>query len=1714
MIDPISVSENIRNGYIDYITTSFHFADTEYGKLFDEQLRKNDHVSKGPFLEMSGSYESGHSLKELVSCGKASTLFGSLEHCPEKEKELKIDRPLYLHQEAALEKIRDGQNIIVTTGTGSGKTECFLIPIIDDLLEKEKNGTLSNSVQAIIIYPMNALANDQMKRMRLLLKDHPAIRFGLYNGNTPHTHAKGISTYKKTVGPNSNPLENEVLSREDMQQNPPHILITNYSMMEYILLRPKDDALFFGAELKFIVLDEAHIYRGATGIETSMLLRRMRARIPNRGIQYILTSATLGGPEDNEQIVRFGENLCGVNFKQQNIIRSKEKQPIQADTIDFPPQIWQELSSTEQSVSATLKKYNAVFTDSDDEAEQLASLFLHSKAYSLLRTATDKPRTINEISDLLCREMNISPENVTAMVNVCARAEHEGSALIRAKYHFFIRALEGAYITAGRKKQLFLNRCSETVCDGKTMCVFEAAICTDCGRLALAGKIEDGFLVQHSAGSGDDGVDFFVIQNEQEETWAYEDDTAADNDSEDYIVCTVCGACAANKGNKTKLSCEHDTSDFIRVHKARVTDSGKTKCPACGTGSMRRVYLGNDAATSVLATELYEQLPQQETEYTEDAADTQIVNDFFGVIDIPKYTIKEKARQFLCFSDSRSEAANFACYMENSYSEFIRRRGVWQAADDFRAQGKLKVSADDFIKELISIFETNRSFLSWDEKGQSASPSAKRNALIALMNEIYSTRRDTGLISMGVFSLCYWPNIDLAKRLAAKEGKPEQEILALLNLLIMDAVYTGALSAKENILLDADREYIFYTRTPQKLVLVKQGSAASRPGIHGWCARPRKEGSYYPNTKVTRIREALGYSDDKANAFLKAYWQIINKNHTEEFTVNISDFDILLYPFEQMPFYRCKRCGKVTPYNVSGKCANVHCGGALELYDARSATGKNHYAKLYNSAQMKPLYIKEHTAQLSKNQQSIYQTAFVKQEINALSCSTTFEMGVDVGSLETVYLRNVPPNPSNYVQRAGRAGRKKGSAAFVLTYAKLSSHDFTFYARPEEMISGKISAPIFALENEKIIRRHIYAVALSYFFKAYPDFYNSDDRNAFLLSGGFEQLCAMLEEKPDDLKALLQTSIPLALHERFGINDFSWVQPFIGEDGVLSLAYNDFHSTIKELEKEINSVKGKNLQEASMLEKQLKMFRASGDDDKGKRSLIDFLVRANVLPKYGFPVDTVEMYTGGNMYGSDDDKQLNLMRDLQMAISEYAPGCEVVADGHMYKSRYIRKLSGKKEWEYGWCAECSQCHQQNYSRIPITSEGKPCISCGMKISKTRWRQTVSPRMGFISDRNQYEVPMRRPEKAYRTDDYYIGDQQRKTIDRQEFRCNGKRVTLESTTNDSLAILGKTEYFVCPYCGYADENELTAHKNPHGSVCKYSNTGKRLLLSHDFRTDVVKICFHIPEANNDALMLSVMYALLSGLSSEMGIERNDIKGCLHMEKTTELGMLYSLILYDAVAGGAGHVRRMVTADGSAFTRVIGAAVRMLKNCSCQSSCYNCLRNYYNQKMHDKLDRLKALEFLEKWQSDFVSESLSANECNETDTPSDESAHCKLSVVKEGMNCSAQSYRSLWEYMSEDASEPSEVEFFTCLVENANETEECEKPYRGICQLKNMAQIDAQTITCSMLWKDKKILMFTSENETDFKKALSSDWTCICTTGGQESAQRLIHLLKGE
>ena len=1583
--NPIESSENLKNSFIDYIRSSFSISDEEYSRLFVKVLAKENIIAKGPFLDIGDAFESGNSLKQLIESGVVSPVFAQLEgSIPDAEKEIPINRNLYKHQEEAIISAVQGKNLIVTTGTGSGKTECFLIPIINKLLRERENGILDDGVRAIIIYPMNALANDQMKRMRKLLRSYPDITFGVYYGNTEEYEENARRVYgtslKDDNGKSLAPLKNEVISREKMRTKPPHILVTNYAMLEYLLLRPNDDIVFSGSKLHSIVLDEAHIYKGATGMETSLLMRRLRARIARSNkVRYYLTSATLGDKESDEEIVAFAETLCNAAFEKEGIVRSTpHKHEIPEEIRDVPFELFNELNLSKDSAEEIFGRYGFRYDNSIRMEENLYNLCLGSKVYHELRRVATTPMTVNELAHVISKDSNVSEDDVVSFIWVCAQAEKNKTCLIHPKYHMFFRALEGAYITLG-DKQLYLQR---KIRSGNDKMIFECAVCMDCGRLAIVGKTSNGSLV-FSSDRFEGDCEFYLLKDQGEKEFFVEDELDTEQSIEeckyDYLVCSHCGRISRDN-HKHTLDCGCGKEYYIPVRKAeRKKETSEAKCPACSYGNFRTFYLGYHAATAVLGTVLFEELPENEPILIpQDEKAVASDNPFFSVT--PKRVqSKRKGKQFLVFSDSRSEAAYFASYMTKNYEEFLRRRGMWHVIEKNRGSlGRQPWGVGTFVEELTNYFIDKKTFLKPDDRSENLAPLSRKNAWIAVLNEMVNARRETSLVSLGQVKFVFKVNEDndFIRGVAGAYGLAEDEAKALLDLLLVDIVYSGAV-LPDCTLNEEERKYIFYTQVQQVIKLCKDtGSDKNKTHIKSWIASKREVGrGYHLNGRTRRIMDLLGMNIEQANEFLESFWKgklesLLDSNG--DGYVMKTDKIAITIPERR---YKCRKCGRVTLYNCKNVCPSIKCKGTLEIFDEDSHENLGHFVSLYSKDKMQPLFIKEHTAQLGKNEQLIYQEQFVKGEINALSCSTTFEMGVDVGDLETVYLRNVPPSPANYVQRAGRAGRSAKAAAFSLTYSKLSSHDLTYYEAPKKMISGKIGVPKFVIENEKVIRRHIYAVALSSFFATHQGIYDGNNANVFLNESGFEIFQKYIKSQPENLKSILKDSIPQLMHEILGIEDFGWSEELIGDDGVLTIAVNDFRETVKWFEEELKNAGNKVV---TSLDYKLRNLRRGREDARGKNDLIEFLVRNNVLPKYGFPVDTVELHQSANF---SVESNLRLIRDLQLAIAEYAPGSKVVADNRMYTSRYIRKSLAKtpgRDWEISYRTECIN---PNCKTVNLHKEYKPngsekCISCGELLDTDRWVKTIEPRKGFVAESDAADVPMEMPERSYRGEEHYIGDKQREEIFTDSYLLNGNHVKIAYSKNDSLMVICNNEFYVCENCGYSlSRSECFSimknfnpnasfiereHINANGKKCRNTRLNK-YELSHTFKTDVVRIEFDEITAKSSPMMLSVMYALLEGISEELDIERTDIKGCLH-KVVVNNSIIYAIVLYDAVAGGAGHVKRITQSDGTILQRVIQKSIEICERCDCDPSCYKCLRNYYNQKIHDLLNRTLAANFL--------------------------------------------------------------------------------------------------------------------------------------------------------
>ena len=348
-LNPIAAAAEPRQNLIRYLLTAYPLRDPHLRFGFKQLLEAPGTISQHPYLEGAQPYRPASTIQQLVAEGvlhpEMARLFNPINPT-------RAPRALYQHQEAAIRAVvQEQENIVVATGTGSGKTECFLMPMLDHLLKQPGQG-----MQALILYPMNALVNDQVKRLRQLLcrqgEDQALIRFGFYTSRTVTDPQAAVEALKNELEASdrdellqlfteeqqrslnlSRPeflvrealqqiMRVQAISRQEIWDNPPHILVTNYSMLEHMLIRPRErEAIFESAhDFKLLVVDEAHSYNGSTGTEVAMLLKRLRTAvgIEEAGqLRGIATSASLGDRDDpkvREQVKAFAGDLFSEPF--------------------------------------------------------------------------------------------------------------------------------------------------------------------------------------------------------------------------------------------------------------------------------------------------------------------------------------------------------------------------------------------------------------------------------------------------------------------------------------------------------------------------------------------------------------------------------------------------------------------------------------------------------------------------------------------------------------------------------------------------------------------------------------------------------------------------------------------------------------------------------------------------------------------------------------------------------------------------------------------------------------------------------------------------------------------------------------------------------------------------------------------------------------------------------------------------------------------------------------------------------------------------------------------------------------------------------------------------------------------------------------------------------------------------------------------------------
>lgn len=1610
-LNPIETTNAIREQYLSYLQSKFISKDEEIGRQAEALLKEDNRFLKGPYIEVTPPFVSGKSIDDLIAEGVLSSDFRQINQIY-----LPSGRPLYRHQEEAIRNlVEQERNAVVATGTGSGKTECFLIPIFNWIMrEKDRFGFVAPGVRALLLYPMNALANDQVDRLRLLLKDYPEITFGRYTGETPDDEDKAIQRFREMY-PDKPFLENELLSREKMRENPPHIMLTNYAMLEYLLLRP-DDNVFFDGEYAnhwhFIVLDEAHTYNGAKGTEIAMLIARLKERIlktSDQKMQFVATSATLGsGANRKKEIAEFANDLfdesgdTGFPFTEDDLIEAKRFE-------------YQDKLHTTGLTFDDYKRLAVALNDGQrdfvfDELKQDANL---NKMRLFL---SGESRLVSEVAEYVFSHTNLSQreknEALVTLIDLASSVkEREGDLpLLPARYHVFVRALEGAFISFYPEKKLFLDRHKSISSKGiENIPVFELANCERCGQEYLYGRItqsRNGFkYLQQEDFQPDfiskehDPCDYFQIGVEPVELVADEDiyvlDSLKDdlkklNEIQSYTLCTACGAIIESERDGHGRCCDAPSDKLIRLYKRKKSGrSNLNGCFACGASRsnvVRRFFSSDDASTQIIGETLYVNIPPTKTTLREnfpkaDNGGSPFANIVDSKLLFKQTVVNQWSRKLLAFSDSRQDAAFFASYMNRKYEQSLWRHAILDVLANHHYGDEYYL--DDLCEDLLKFGNDNQLF---DEHSGQRSPKEKRELVsLYLMREFHRHEKNLGLEGLGLISFDLripdgWPSEYMFEDILGLSGKD----LWILLKVIFDSFREGQCTT---YLQEADPLNEFFApRNRRGYFLFAALSGKNKKGDRSILSFLPNEG--YSNRRLDYIRKILlkrGYDDttasDKAREtlnsiidlqlpeWLKDKGYIISDPDLDGGTLNCLNhkhFRVLSQPSE---LHRCNQCGSLTLYNLFDVCPEYRCRGQLEKYEHSTRDRNTYYINLYKQKEAIPMVAKEHTAQLTSRYATQLQNDFESGKVNILSCSTTFEMGVDVGQLEAVFLRNVPPETSNYIQRAGRAGRRTESTAYSLTYAKKRSHDLTYYQNPGRLISGEIKSPYITKENEKIVLRHIYAVALSWFFRQYPhtihkvnDFFDFDNQGK---ESHTPVLRNLLLKKPADLLQSIMKIIPTTDREFSFFNKanyWKWVDYLTDPDnGALVLAERQLRSIIYELEelKESAYAKGERV---DGLTRNIKTYK--------EKRLISYLASTNILPKYGFPVDVVPLQL---LHHSSEAKEVELDRDLRIAISEYAPGGSVVANGRVWSPYALIQIPGK-DWPTFYYAICEKCKRvyRYPTELGTPVEGSQAVCCGTSLSYSHY---IEPRFGFRTQASSPSLPgEKRSPRTYSTRVLFDSfknsqDGNDDEIPFKSLSVGGKRIYFRYSERGQLLLFNEGRnrggFRICRRCGYMElvgiGKTSAGHKDAFGRAC--NGRLSRASFGHDFMTDVLEI--RLPElANPDFAKMSwnsLLYAILEGAAISLGINRSEINGTLYNNNVENLYNTPSLIIFDDVPGGAGHVKRIADRIEDVL---IEAKNKVDGMCGCgeETSCYGCLRNFTNQYIHDELVRGDALHYL--------------------------------------------------------------------------------------------------------------------------------------------------------
>lgn len=1549
-------------------------------------------------------------LDQLANDGLLSrTLLAALDGASEEYRVDPRRRHPYTHQEESFRVAKAGMSMLVAAGTGSGKTECFLYPVLSELFDQQDRGALGHGVQALLLYPTNALINSQRDRLRAWLDSAPnrvaaPVKFCLYNSALTERPDRAHDGDGCELG-----------SRAALWDQPPPILATNYSMLEIALIRRKDEPIFRKSlgKLRYVILDEAHSYQGVMAAEIALLLRRTLDAfgVTPRDVQFIATSATF--PNVAPEILQeFASELFGVEQERVVIIRGCRIVPELAPAAQLHPvpscdriadllgedafltagASGLQLNEDPGTAQRTAERLAASgFRVSPDAARMSAAALLHDtfmrceQLLALRAQLGERPwLSLRDAARLLFGDDGVTAvrgaANLLDAASV-ARVTVGEQAILPARWHVVFRRIEQLCTCLNPACELRsamglpddwplggLHPVPVPAC-GCGNPVLPLHICQGCGDPLLAGvEYNDGEQrrLRAPARGEDDGPPRFRFIGVDRER-----------------ALGLTGSAALFDGWEPGT---------IAVQ--RRTE----RCPMCGADGAdepsrpRSIGHTRQLAVSDLLEGLFEELPV----------------DVRGAAGRPN-----GGRRLIMFSDGRQIAAQLAPLVERS----LRERAVRQAI--LRAVSPASDSATLLLRELLRQLPpgpqrdaleqqlyapmqiarlaqrlagndtTRRQLLPGGEQldTEFVTEAEIETMLIAELHRRPPLPRS--LEAMGLVEICYG-GLEHAEPPAEQAWFSAVQWRNMIATMLDSARGRGAL-----LVTSAVAEFL--PRWSNNKPIAAPGEAGD--GTIPWLGNAMRPW-------LAAVLRACGLPHDPAavSALARDLWLSVQRLGVLEPTERGAMIGVARLTVKATMSAFCDpRTGSAYPRSIE----RISPGSAApELVAfAWPALLQDGWQELELPSPALRLAVKrllerpavtvravEHTAQIAVPRLRAFESKFRDGQRNLLSSTTTMELGIDIGQLSAVLLTNAPPSPVNYLQRAGRAGRRSEGSTLIATVTSSNPHDAMLFSRPSWAFEEPGVAPKVRLDRDVVVQRHVNAA----FLRA-AGLTRSDSGNpmgtlgscgSFFLppdSGGIapvDRLIGWLEHTGSTgerqfrdvsharVRALtLGTSLEHYTPEQLGLSTAETLRRTTAQ-------WRDTDTALQEAIED--EVQRNTLARANELQRIQRQRRDA--------FLLSQLAELQVLPRYGFPIDLVSLDTGADERQSD----YRLERGLEIGLREYGPGSELIVGATKLRSKglllgpYQQYTGSARDRDQLRCHTFCHCRTCGYLAIDLVNASAECPVCGHGLTGEA-RDGVRP-AGFSCELRRGEIVGRT--HAIETQEHLPYLPPIFSPDRSATWCAIVPGLEARYARDGL-IMHRSDgmygagFDICEICGRAESRKsgdrpgFDHKQGQHHMLRRADKTcagryrggiRERCTLVHPIYTDTLEIRLVGPLDPRDKLdesfAMTLAIAIREAAAARLAAPPRELGAQAYLNIDRSGSPRWNMVLFDQVAGGAGF---MDDVRGHLPILLREALARLTGDVGhdevCSSACPRCLLSYSTQFHAHVLDRKKVLRFFD-------------------------------------------------------------------------------------------------------------------------------------------------------